>query len=350
MSYEKKKRPGMSRQAATMAMAQHQAQSGVRSDLYWAQLDTLCQTLPWVPREERKEMLYHNWKQWIGGDIPPGLLYYYEGWMCGFYLPELPFRREHVFIQAGSLMAKLEWVHPTNYTLDVTEMHRLCMQRLEQLPQFDRLPQRIVGVCRSLLLDILNRYTDVDQMCSEQVRMFFMDNYSRYETALAVLVDKLNASAEVPSQNEIEAEKKSQEEQTQSLQTTSVEKKAVLQNEDGMVGLCNFIEKTSSVIYQRALSQLYALYKKPAHEVSGKAAQMYLRDFFAALLALEIEPVNEERFRTEFPEEYYQEVRRRSSDPEAEYTMVACGWSCNGYLITNPVFYKNIRRGDKEHV
>lgn len=321
------------RQRATVEMEKYIVRKGLQSEMFWAQLDTLCQTMPWVPKEEREEMLNHLWVQWMKSEIPDSLLDYYEGWMCAFYIETEIRNKEHLYAQAGSLIAKMEWVDPDNYGMTVKQMYQLCVEKMEQLPRFDGLKEEKAESSRNMLFNILKHYGDANGMCSEQVRSFFMDHYPRYEDALQILMGKLHTK-------EGSAEKESSSRQEDRPNSTSRQGDDVIHSQDDTIGLFTFVEKTSSPVYQHSLSRLYGLYQKPAEEVTGKQAQMYLRDFFSALAALGIEPVDEETFRTEYPQEYSKELQRRSSDPNALYTMASCGWSCHGYLVAYPVFYK----------
>ena len=328
------------RQRATAEMEKYRIRNGLQGDMFWAQLDTLCQTMPWVPREEREEMLNQLWNQWMGTEIPDSLLDYYEGWMYAFFVKKRIRHWEFLYTQAGSLIAKLEWMDPANYGMTVKQMYQLCTGKMEQLPKFDRLKEKDAESSRDMLFNILKRYGDANGMCSEQVRNFFLDNYSRYEQALQILMGKLRIT-------EQSAEKESSFDQKDRKKATSPQGDDVIHSQDDTIGLCTFVEKTSSPVYQHALSRLYGLYQKPVEEITGKHAQMYLRDFFSALSALGIESVDEETFRTEYPQEYSKELQRRSNDPNALYTMASCGWSCQGYLVAYPVFYKNNNTGGR---
>lgn len=322
-------------------LSDHQRISNLDPDMYWAQVDTLCQTLPETTRENRCDILRASWSQWIGGEMPGELPNYYKKRMICFYLEKAPNHLNLLFSQAGSLLAKLEWPRMQTSRMNAEKMCDHCMKKMEEYPGFHRMSEADRINCRKDLSRFLKKYTAANGLCSSQVCAFFMDHSARYEQALQGLLDKLN-----------ELEKSAQEPQPEqaeeiSASAASLDPSCVVSG-DEVIGLCAFLEKTASATYQRALSRLYSLHRNPDQPYFEKKAKSALQDFFSALQALEIEPIDETRLQKEFPEEYAQEMRRRDQREGTRYIMAACGWSCDGYLITNPMFYKEKREESEQ--
>lgn len=332
------------RNEATAGVQACHASTGIPLDLYWAQVDTLCQTLPRVERSKRKAVLEQSWLQWIGGTVPDTLLDYYNMWMPAFYLEESPNSLNLLFTQAGSLIAKLEWGTSPGDTLYVDKMLKLCIKKISMYPEFDAISPKQHRLFLRDLKEVLNRYVTPEGRCTETVRQFFLNNHARYEQALAKLLAKLN-KPEAPSEPPVSAPEPPVSMPKPPVSVPADPERKLIEADPEMVGLCAFLEKTSSAVYQRSLAQLYSLYQSPCNQSTGKLAQMALRDFFSALRALRIDPIDEQRFQSEFPEEYAQELRWRNSN--TEYVMETCGWSCNDILVIRPVFQKKSQEGER---
>lgn len=338
MSRKNKVRTLSSRKEAVQQMSRCRQAREQAPGLFWARLDTMCQTLAPTSKEERPAVLNTAWSRAIGGDAPGELADYYNHWMHAFYLEEAPKKLSFLFLQAGSLMAKMEWASPDKAGLTAAQMRDLCIGALEEQPAYHALPANVKNYTGEDLLDILTRYTGPDRRCPEPVQSFFCDNYERYGASLQSLWDKLERSTRPAQKAEAsESGEKQPAEDTES-QTAGLP----LISDSDMAGLCTFIEKTSSAVYQRALSRLYALCQTPTREISPEMTQAVLRNFFSALRTLEIEAVDEEILEQDFPEAYAQELNRR--EPGAGYRLSACGWSLSGYLITHPAFAKKQRK------
>lgn len=322
---------GRVRKDAFEALERHQKNSNENRELYWAKVDTLCQLLPSVPKENRWEALRGAWRQWMNGEAPEALLNYYTEWMVCFYVNGLPVNMDYLFIQAGSLMAKLEWANSFGSGRNREQMFRLCMTRLEALPRYENLDEARQDRCKRDLAEILSRYTDENGNCSRESCLFFLSNADCYKQTLQGLLDQLN-------------EVKTEQEAGNAAQQKALQKEIVV-SEDVMAGLCAFLEKTNSSLYQRALSSLYSLYSNPDQPCFEKKTKIALQSFFSALRALDIEPVDEQVYRTQYPEIYEEELVRQQKEPNNRYKMGACGWSCGGYLIMEPFYYRIKQEG-----
>lgn len=352
MSRPRTHHTGLNRKEATAAMMQWQDQHGIPADLFWVQLDTLCQTSAPVDRAQRQAHLAQLWTLQISNAVPKHLHDYYNAWMHAFFL-ENPNNLRFLFVQLGSLIAKMEWVDPQNAQLTHTQMHALCIHQLEQIPEYLAMIPKHKDYCHADLMETLSHYTGPNGQCSQAVLRFFCDHYKSYLQAQQDLERKLHPTAATAPTECPAPTIQVPDSPSPALPLPVLDPTPSIDTENpDLYGLCSFIEKTSSSIYQKPLSHLYSLMRMQPHEISGRNTQAILQDFFAALRYLQIEPIDEARLKEEFPTEYQLEMLRRSNAPDTPYVLSSWGWSCQGHLITPPTFKQPTittrRRSDHE--
>lgn len=341
-------------------------------DLFWARLDTLCQLTPaGVDRENRIMLLREEFPKWISIPFDEPLMEQFDRClMGGIYYNQSRSMRAHVMLQIASLGAKLLWGDPRYANATWQDIYERCMDELRKGYEFDNLGRSGRVFVENELKAMLKRYTDSGRKCREMVYMFFRKHALAYENVLERLSYTLNEMSQRTRYHNTEEMKIEPPAAPEKVMDAVPEKKAedipaapvsmqsgefvqimeklkfmektlgrISRNmdefDDDACGLCKFVERTASYMYNRPLSRLYDLYVNMPEQISAGELKVILDTFFHALRTLDIEAIDAQRLEKDYPEEYCEEIAGRG---DKAYRFSLCGWSYKDSMVIAPQF------------